>query len=315
MIEQAYNRPSIFAWSVCNESATDTPGGRTYFKTMHDFIKELDPDRLVTYADDRIAFVENPGENAASLADFIMWNEYFGAWHGPTSLLPAIFERIKRNYPTKMVVISEFGTPGIFAPDAKAADKLRARIFREQLEMAGKQDWIAGAIMWCYQDYRSHRNLWPGQTAGYVDHGVVDENRQRRPSYRVWQELNSPARIHLEWQYSPDRRPVGFRAAIERRRPDEIPSYTLRNYRVAWELRDDDGTQVAGGEKGLAEIGPPQPLEASWQPAKTKSLRLRLRLYRPTGFIAGVKVLDWWEPRTSGLGIEEMKREGRPVPE
>jgi beta-glucuronidase len=315
MIEQAYNHPSIFAWSVCNESATATPGGRAYFKTMYDFVKRLDPDRYVSYADDRIAFVENPADNAASLADFIMWNEYFGAWHGPASLLPDIFERINRNYPTKMVVISEFGTPGIFAPDAKAADKLRSRIFREQLEIVGKQDWIAGIVMWCYQDYRSHRNLWPGQTAGYVDHGVVDENRQRRPSYKVWQELNSPAHIHLEWQYSPDRWPVGFRAAIERRGPDEIPSYALRKYRVAWELRDDAGTQVASGEKALAEIGPPQPLEASWQPGAAKSLRLRLRLYRPTGFIAAEKVLDWWEPRTGGLGIEEMKREGKPVPE
>lgn len=101
MIEQAYNHPSIFAWSACNESATDTPGGRAYFKTMYDFIKQLDPDRYVTYADDRIAFVDNPQENSARLADFIMWNEYFGAWHGPTSQLPAVFERIKRNYPNQ----------------------------------------------------------------------------------------------------------------------------------------------------------------------------------------------------------------------
>jgi hypothetical protein len=315
MIEQAYNHPSIFAWSVCNESATDTPGGRAYFKTMYDFIKELDPDRLVTYADDRIAFVENPGENAASLADFIMWNEYFGAWHGPTSLLPAIFERIKRNYPTKMVVISEFGTPGIFAPDARAADRLRARIFREQLEMAGKQDWIAGAIMWCYQDYRSHRNLWPGERQGYVDHGVVDENRQRRPSYKVWQELNSPARLRLEWVYNQSRRPVGFHASIARRGPDEIPSYTLRNYGAKWELRDNDNNPVAGGAAAWAEIGQPQSLEEKWAASPSKSLRLTLRLYRPTGFIAAEKVLDWWEPRSGGLGIEEMKREGKPIPE
>ena len=315
MIEQAYNHPSIFAWSVCNESATDTPGGRAYFKTMYDFIKQLDPDRYVSYADDRIAFVEKPAHNAASLADFIMWNEYFGSWHGPAELLPTVMEQIKRNYPDKMVIISELGAVGIFAPDTKAGDKLRSRIFREQLEMIGKQDWIAGVIMWCYQDYRSHRNLWPGQTAGYVDHGVVDENRQRRPSYKVWQELNSPARLRLEWVYNQDRRPVGFHASIARHGPEEIPSYPLRNYGAKWELRDNDNNVLVGGAAEWAEIGQPQSMEEKWAASPSKSLRLTLRLYRPTGFIAAEKVLDWWEPRTGGLGIEEMRREGKSVPE
>jgi beta-galactosidase/beta-glucuronidase len=317
MIEQAGNHPSIFAWSVCNESSTDTPGGRAYFKTMYDVIKSLDPDRYVTYADDRIAFVDNPQENSASLADFIMWNEYFGAWHGPESMLPPVFERIRRNYPDKTVIVSEFGTPGVFATDSVTADRLRVRTFRSQLEAFGKQDWIAGAIMWCYQDYKSHRNLWPGYTAGYVDHGVVDENRQRRPSYDVWQELNAPAHVKVQWKFEPSSLPfpVGFSASIERRRPDEIPSYTLRNYRVAWELRDDDGNKLSGDEKDLPEIGTPQSIDSGWLPQKTKSLHLSFWLYRPTGFVALDKKLDWLDPRAGGLNLEEMKKEGMKIPE
>ena len=31
---------------------------------MYDFIERLDPDRFVTYADDRIAFVDNPQDNS-----------------------------------------------------------------------------------------------------------------------------------------------------------------------------------------------------------------------------------------------------------
>ena len=317
MIEQAGNHPSIFAWSVCNESSTDTPGGRAYFKTMYDLIKSLDPDRYVTYADDRIAFVDNPQENSASLADFIMWNEYFGAWHGPESMLPPVFERIRKNYPDKTVIVSEFGTPGVFATDTKASDRLRVRTFRSQLEAFGKQNWIAGAIMWCYQDYKSHRNLWPGYTAGYVDHGVVDENRQRRPSYDVWQQLNAPAHVNVQWKFDPKNLPfpVGFSASIERRRADEIPSYTLRNYRVTWELRDDDGDKLSGGERNLPEIGPPQSIDSDWVPQKTKSLHLSFSLYRPTGFVALEKKLDWLDPRSGGLNLEEMKKEGMKIPQ
>ena len=315
LIQQDFNHPSVFAWSTCNESATNTAGGRAYFQTMYDFIKRLDPDRFVTFADDQIAFTDNPQDNASSMADFIMWNEYFGAWHGPTSLLPAIFEKIQRDYPNKMVIVSEFGTPGPFAPNTRLADKLRSGIFREQLEAIGKQPWIAGALMWCYQDYKSHRNLWPGYTAGIVDHGVVDENRQRRPSYEVWKELNSPAHLSLEWVFDRDRRPTGFRATIERRRADEIPSYTLRGYQAVFEVRDNDNNKVAGSTMSLPDIGPAQSVADNWQPTASKSLKLTLRLIRPTGFIATEKVLDWWEPRTGGMTIEEMKHEGIPAPQ
>jgi beta-glucuronidase len=316
MIEQGFNHPSIFAWSACNESSTDTPGGMDYFKTMYDFIKSLDPDRYVSYADDRIAFVNDPKTNAASLADFVMWNEYFGTWHDPETSLPAAMERIKRNYPDKAVIVSEFGVAGIFAPSAEAGDKLRVQIFRDQMAMFAKQDWIAGALMWCYQDYKSHRNLWPGETEGIVNTGVVDPARQRRPSFFAWQDLNSPARVTMEWHYDANRLPVGFRATIERRGANEIPSYTLRGYRVTWEVQDDDNRALATGQNALPEIGPPQTIDATWKrAAPTKSVHLLLRLYRPSGFVATEKTLEWWQPRPGGLSLEEMKRRGLPVPE
>ena len=46
MIAQAGNHPSIFAWSVLNESATATPGGIAYVRAMRDFIRKLDPGAL-----------------------------------------------------------------------------------------------------------------------------------------------------------------------------------------------------------------------------------------------------------------------------
>ena len=60
MIEQAGNHPSIFAWSVCNESATSTPGGRAYVKAMVDHVKALDPGRYVSYADDGLPWIDGP---------------------------------------------------------------------------------------------------------------------------------------------------------------------------------------------------------------------------------------------------------------
>jgi len=154
-------------------------------------------------------------------------------------------------------------------------------------------------VFWCYQDYKSHRNLRPGRREGFVEMGLVDEDRQRRPSYFLWRELNAPATIALSWNplttYTP---PAGFHATIARRGEDEIPSYALRGYRLVWEAWDDNDRRIASGEQILPEVGPAFTVEASWQPPATKSVKLRLGLYRPTGFLAAEQTLRWWQPRS-----------------
>jgi len=120
-------------------------------------------------------------------ADFLMMNQYFGSWHGPAAGLGPALDTIDRLYPDKMVIVSEMGYAGLFAGNSVEADRARIKVITEQLPVLAARDWIAGALLWCYQDYKSQRNLWPGETEGYVDHGLVDEARQRRPSYAVWQ--------------------------------------------------------------------------------------------------------------------------------
>jgi len=69
--------------------------------------------------------------------------------------------------------------------------------------MLAARDWIAGAIMWCYQDYKSRRNLSPGLVEGFVEHGVVDEMRRPKPSYAAWKRLTAQARIEAQWTGAP----------------------------------------------------------------------------------------------------------------
>jgi len=112
-----------------NESATNTPGGIAYFKTMYALSKQLDPNRYVSFADDLIAFVD-PATNASRFADFIMWNQYFGSWDGPENLLLPAIEKISKGYPDKMVLVSEFGYPGCLRsmpvlPTGKGANHTR----------------------------------------------------------------------------------------------------------------------------------------------------------------------------------------------
>jgi len=288
MIEEAGNHPSIFAWSVANESATGTPGGIAYFRAMRDFIRKTDPDRFVTYADDNLPKLDRAEQSAANDADFLMMNQYFGTWHGPASALVPALDRIDTLFPHKMVIVSEFGYPGFFAKTPPEADPARIKTLREQMPVLAARDWIAGAILWCYQDYKSRRNLWPGQEEGYVEHGVVDEMRQRKPSYEVWKELNAPARIDAHWV-----RP-GFLATVTPRAQQNLPYYPLHNYVLVWTAFDEKGRRVAGGRQSYDDLIRPEQITATLPTdALEHALHLLLQLLNPTGALAAEQTLDW----------------------
>jgi beta-glucuronidase len=314
MVEQAWNHPAILGWSVCNESQTNTPGGRRYFELMYGLVKGLDPDRYVSYADNQIAGGADPKINAASVADFVMMNEYFGTWSGPEEGLIPSLERAGRDYPDKMFIVSEFGAAGLFAPDKVAGDALRRHIITSQMEIFRRFDFIGGAILWCYQDYQSHRNLRPGMTSGEVEMGVVDENRQRYPSFYLWKDENSPALVDLRWQQEPWRPPSGFSATVARRGEDSLPSYTLREYRAEWELRGADGSVLLDGSSNLPDIGAPYTVTGAWPATNQRGLKLIFRLRRPTGYVAFEKTLDWWQGLSSGVSVEDMEKQGYQVP-
>jgi beta-glucuronidase len=301
MIEEAGNHPSIFAWSVCNESATGTPGGIAYFRAMRDFIHTIDPGRFVSYADDKLPNLKRAEDSAANDADFLMMNQYFGSWHGPEAALPESLDKVGGMFPDKMVIISEFGLPGIFAKDPEDADRMRVKIIQDQMPELARRDWIAGAILWCYQDYKSRINQRPGWQGGYVDHGLVDEYRQRKPSYYVWKELNAPAVINAQWNPQTAGLPAAYTVTVTPNSKLDLPSYPLHNYRLAWELCDETGKLLASGEKQLADLSDVQTVsENVGDQSSAKALKLHLTLLRPTGAVAAEKFMDWHAGQSMG---------------
>jgi hypothetical protein len=309
MIAQAGNHPSIFAWSVANESATGTPGGIAYFRAMRDFIRRIDPGRFVSFADDTFPKLERAEQSAANEADFLMMNQYFGTWHGPTAELGPALDKVDHLFPGKMVIISEFGYPGFYAKDPRRSDPNRIQTLTEQLPILAARDWIAGAIQWCYQDYKSPRNLWPGQSEGYVDHGIVDENRQRKPSYEIWKTLNAAVKLEAKWLGPAAAVPVRFGATVIPNSLHDLPYRPLSNYELSWILRDEQGNPIARGHRHFDELTEPisldEALPAGSAPAGTTPTdsaptamgpafrRLVVTLQAPSGFIAAERTLEW----------------------
>jgi beta-glucuronidase len=272
---------------------------------MRDFIRSIDPKRFVSYADDKLPGLEKAEDSAANDADFLMMNQYFGSWHGPEAALSESLDKVNRMFPSKMMIISEFGLAGIFAKRPEDADVMRVKIIEEQMPELARRDWIAGAILWCYQDYKSRINQRPGWKEGYIDHGLVDEYRQRKPSYYVWKKLNAPAAIDARWIQERAGPPSSYTVTVKPNPGTDLPSYPLHNYRLMWELCDESGNLLASGEKQFADISTAQTVSGNvGDQSAAKALKLHLILFRPTGAVATEKFMDWQVEQSADSAVQ-----------
>jgi len=156
MIEQAGNHPSIFAWSVANESATARRRYRVF--SRHARFHPSNRSRPVCQLCGRyLPKLERAEQSAANDADFLMMNQYFGTWHGRR---PRWVRRSTRSTACSRKDGDCLGVrlPGFYAKDPVQADPTRIRTLQQQMPILAARDWIAGAIQWCYQDYKSPRN-------------------------------------------------------------------------------------------------------------------------------------------------------------
>ncbi|MGA1984631.1 MAG: hypothetical protein ABSG72_00060 [Candidatus Sulfotelmatobacter sp.] len=129
-----------------------------------------------------------------------------------------------------------------------------------------------------------------------LNHGLVDEHRQRKPSYYVWKDLNTPAVVEAQWDYAQEGAPASFTVTLTPNGLEDLPSYPLRDYRLAWELSYQAGKLLASGEQQLADLSAARTLSGNFgglPDARIKKLKLRLTLLRPGGMMAAESSLDW----------------------
>ena len=79
---------------------------------------------------------------------------------------------------------------------------------------------------------------------------------------------------------------------------------------MVWDVRGSDDQLIDSGDKVLPDLGPDQKVEVSWAVPSSRSLTLSVRLVCPTGFVAAEKKLLWWDPRSGGLDVDTMRKEG-----
>ncbi len=301
MIAESGNHPSVLAWSVMNESEAATPQGLAFVKAMKAHINAIDPGRFVTFADSQIAerAVRVP---ALVEADFVMANAYFGTWSGAADKVGPWLDAFDKAYPDRMLVISEFGWPGPFSHDSASADVARTENLKDQLAAFATRPWVGGAIFWSYADYRSNKNLFAGLADGYVDHGLVDADRQRRPSYFAWEAANRDVSAKIDLTMAGET-PTGFTATVMGAAKAALPSYPLVGARLHWRAIGGDRVVLGEGEQALPVIAPggTATVSAAWT-GRLTPVTVTVDILTAEGARAGGVVREY-EPFKAGSAV------------
>lgn len=264
MIDAHYNHPSIIIWGLGNELSSHEDVNIKGLDAMEKHARKLDNSRLVAYISNAVHHEVPGSENilpdASPRYDMIMYNEYNTTWCGfNLDSIPAALDRIHSMYPEKAITISEWG---ICEPKFKGGDERRAMEMVEQIKIYGSKDYVAGAIYFCLNDYRTH--FGEDSTYSYPQriHGICDLKLNPKPSYYVMKEISSP--IILK-----DITVNGNDVSMTIQVNTGIPSYTVRDYYIqAGETRID-----------IVKMKPGAELKIDFSTSASDVL-----IYRPTGF-------------------------------
>ncbi len=221
MIRRDYNAPSIFSWGIGNELNGQADIVKSFLLETKNYVQLLDSTRFISYTSNTLH--ENPAKDATQVGDFLMWNDYQGTWHSQhTDSIGILLDQIHEANPNKPLVIAEFG---LCEPQFKGGDERRIRDMNTHIDYYLFREFVAGAIYFSLNDYRTH--IGEGGKGKYRQrvHGVTDLLGNTKPSFKILVNHLSPIEI-LKIEETTDQ----IILTIECK--STLPKYSVKGYSI-----------------------------------------------------------------------------------
>ena len=203
MIERDRHCPALLFWSLANECYTlGRRAGRVY-SWLRETVRRFDVERPVTVVEATYAkFGLDRFRRGWDAADIPSVNSYYGWYFGNIEQVPGYLDGLRRRWPGRPFVLSEFGAGA--APGRSDADgdwrgerigknrtyseEYQERVLRAYWSAAKNRPWVAGYSPWVFADFY---NIWfPGNPVpNYNLKGVVSRNREPKKAWYALRDM------------------------------------------------------------------------------------------------------------------------------
>ncbi len=189
------NHPCIIAWSMSNETQSDTIEGRAFHEALYAHARAIEKgNRFIIHVSQKRAM-----ERCYDLSDFVTINIYDG-WYGGDKegfmnivnlIHDILLDEDHELGPPKPIVLTEFGAGAIRGyrswDAAKWSEDFQAALLEHYIKTAMEHDdFIGGTWTWMFCDTRVDLPTRPdGRPRSYNNKGFVDEFRVPKLAFDV----------------------------------------------------------------------------------------------------------------------------------